>query len=35
MADWHPKRSLPRLIWLTLYTAFMYLLIKITGKLKA
>ena len=30
-----PKRTLLRLIWLTCYTAFIYLFIKISGKLKA
>jgi hypothetical protein len=30
-----PKRTLLRLIWLTLYTAVMYLIIKISGKIKA
>lgn len=30
-----PKRTLLRLLWLTTYTAFMYLLIKISGKIKA
>jgi hypothetical protein len=32
---WKPRRSLWRLLWLTTYTAVMYLLIKISGKLKA
>jgi len=30
-----PKRTLPRLIWLTCYTGFLYLIIKISGKIKA
>jgi len=30
-----PKRTLLRLIWLTSYTAVMYLIIKIGGKIKA
>jgi hypothetical protein len=30
-----PKRTLIRLLWLTAYTAFMYLLIKVSGKIKA
>lgn len=30
-----PKRTLLRLLWLTAYTAFMYVLIKVSGKIKA
>lgn len=30
-----PKRTLLRLVGLTLYTGFMYLIIKISGKIKA
>ena len=33
--EFKPKRSLWRLLWLTAYTAFMYLVIKISGKIKA
>ncbi len=30
-----PKRTLLRLLWLTAYTAFMYVLIKVSGKIRA
>jgi hypothetical protein len=35
MSQHRPKRSLLRLIGLTLYTAVIYLVIKVGGKLKA
>lgn len=35
MDEPRPKRTFPRLLWLTLYTACLYLYIKIAGKLKA
>ena len=34
-SEWKPKRTLFRLVWLTCYTAVLYLFIKIAGKLKA
>ena len=30
-----PKRTLLRLLWLTCYTVVMYLVIKVSGKIKA
>lgn len=35
MEPHRPKRTFLRLLWLTLYTACLYLYIKIAGKLKA